>query len=204
MRTSFVVIAFLLPLLMIQVYPREDGKPNKLDRGTGGLTRQEAEQSVVLTMRQSECNYDDYSIIAPLVRARAYGDYNAKWVTCLVSKADSSLLFILIDEHTHQTLIVPDRYFPGLPAETRDLLSREYVLGRVKMKHSDITEPELFFCGQAADCVDCMSLGVLFWRFFDKQTGEEYLLNRKFAIIPACAARQAWFRFADSLRIIKE
>jgi hypothetical protein len=175
-----------------------------IDLERGGLSRLEAEAGIRLAIRQSDYGASDYDTLVPLLRAQAYGDFNAQWISCLVNKADSSLLLLFIDEHTRQSSAIPEAYSPGLPMKTKNLLSRKHAFEIVRLTYSNATEPELFVCGSGTCCVDCMSLGNLFWRFFNKLTGEELFLNRELRMVPAEAARRSWFRFADSIRVIKE
>ncbi len=195
MNTGSVLFSILL-LFMVEI--GESDNNGRLGSGTYGLSEQEVELVLTAVMSQSEYNYSDYTVLVPLFRAKGYGDFNAQWVTCFLSKADSSLLLVFIDEHTGLQHFIPRTHFPGAPEKTKNFLSLEYVLKGISETHTDITEPELFICSGATH-LDCMSLGNLFWRFFNKTTGEEYFLNRTSTIIPASSARKNWFRSTDNI-----
>lgn len=169
---------------------------------TGGLTQQEADTQLVWITDQSE--YSDYKKLSPLILARGSGGFNSEWVTCLVNEADSSSLLVFIDEHTRQHRMISQPYFPGSAMEIECFLSQGFVFGKIRRTYKDVTLPELFSCRSGTDCIDCMSLGPLFWRFFHKSTGDECFLNRKFSVISAPDARQAYFRFVDSIQVLED
>jgi hypothetical protein len=160
----------------------------------GGITREKAEQQMRKKLKKEKLT--SYQLVGELAYAQPVCAGQSRWVGLFVN-SDSVLIRVYVPEFSGPVTYFRHGIYPGYPAVLRAFLDEEQAAKQIREHgHDSASQPALFFCN--ASCIfDCMGTGALFYRFYDKATGEEFLLLETGSILSANSYRKDFFDFLN-------
>jgi len=155
-----------------------------------GITREKAEQLMHKKLKKEKLT--SYQLVGKLAYAQPVCVGQPRWVGLFVN-SDSAVVLVYVPEFFAPVTFEKYRNYPGYAANLRAFLDEEQAARQIREHgHDSASVPELFSCN-AFCIIDCMDAGVLFYRFYDKVTGEEFLLLESGSIMSANNLRRDFF-----------
>jgi hypothetical protein len=161
-----------------------------------GITREKAEQLMRQKLKKEKLT--SYQLVGKLAYAQPVCVGQPRWVGLFVD-SDSAVVLVYVPEFSAPVTYEKYRNYPGYAANLRAFLDEEQAVKQIREHgHDSASIPELFFCN-AFCIIDCMDTRGLFYRFYDKTTGEEFLLLESGSIMSANNLRRYYFDFQNEV-----
>ena len=161
-----------------------------------GVTREKAEQLMHKKLKKEKLT--SYQLVSELAYAQPVCVGQPRWVG-LFMNSDSAVVLVYVPEFSAPVTFEKYRNYPGYAANFRAFLDEEHAAKQIREHgHDSASIPELLFCNSFC-IIDCMDVGELFYRFYDKITGEEFFLLESGSIMSANNLRRYFFDFQNEV-----